>query len=164
MQYLLLNVKLFSHYPHYYIESLMCNTSWYWFPEKHKNIFDKGVIVNELGIEEKTLIKSSILDKLDSLTEKRHIPVIGMFFSAGFTLWILLILIFYIIYSKKYRLLFTLLPFIFNYLIILAGPSNAEFRYIIPMYMSLTIMYGCVINEIKKGENIWKKEKEILWK
>ncbi len=89
---------------------------------------------------------------MDPLTEKRHIPVIGMFFSAGFTLWILLILIFYIIYSKKYRLLFTLLPFIFNYLIILAGPSNAEFRYIIPMYLSLPIMYGCVINEIKKGE------------
>ncbi len=60
MQYLLLNVKLFVRYPHFYIESLMCNTSGYWFPEKHKNIFDKGVIVNELGIEEKTLIKSSV--------------------------------------------------------------------------------------------------------
>lgn len=153
LQYVILNIKLFAHYPNYYIESILCNTSGYWLPEKHKTLFDKGVIVNDFGIETKQLINNSLLDKLDKLTDNRQLTIVGMLFSAGLTLWVLMFLIFYIIYKRKYYLLVPLLPSIFNYIIVLMGPSNTEFRYIIPMYMPLSIMYCLIINRAKKDED-----------
>lgn len=163
IQYLLLNIKLFMHYPNYYIESILCNTSGYWFPENIKLIFDRGVISNTLGIETRPLISNNkILDTLDLLPDNRQIPVIGMFFSPGFTLWIFITLIFYVIYQKKYSLLVALLPSIYNYIIILLGPSNTEFRYIIPMYMPLSVMYCLLINEINIEKESDKNENSSI--
>ena len=162
MQFIVLNIKLFVHYPSYYIEAILCNTSGYWFPESQKAAFDKGVISNELGIKTKTIAKNNITDTLEQATENRQIPVIGMLFSTGFTLWVLMVIIFYIIYEKKYKLLVAFLPSIFNYIIILLGPSNTEFRYIIPMYLPLSIMYCITINEIKKEKDSDKNENSSI--
>lgn len=148
LQFVTLNVKLFINHPTYYIESILCNTSGYWYPENRKLMFERGVVENKFEIENKSLISgNSILQELDWGPEKREIPVIGMLYSSGFCFWMLLVIIFYTIYRKKYSLLIAQLPLILNYLTIIAGPSNNEFRYILPIYICIPILYSLVIND-----------------
>ena len=147
-EYIKLNFKLLFKYTPYYIESLLCNTSGYWYLEDRIIINGWGVMENAIGVEPVNLIKDNKVIHIPEIliNNKNHLPILGMMFSAGISLWLLLLLLSYIVYNKKYRIIITLLPLLINYLIILIGPCNRQFRYILPMYLPLAIMYCVIIN------------------
>lgn len=123
----------------------------YWYPENRKLMFERGIVGNVFGIESKSLISNNpVLQEMDWLPEKREIPVIGMLFSAGFCVWVFLFLLLYLLYQKKYCLLLTCLPLLFLYLTILVGPSNTEFRYILPIYLCNPIISVLIMNPLKE--------------
>ena len=161
IKFVILNLKMFFKYPSYYIESVLCNTSGYWYPEDIKLIFDRRIVDNKLGISTSSKIETNfIFQYIDWFSEKRSIPVVGMLFSCGFTFWMFLYIIFYIIYKKAYKLLIPQLIVFINFLIIIAGPSNTEFRYIIPMYLTLPFIYCITIKELKINNNVKKLEEK----
>jgi hypothetical protein len=63
-----------------------------------------------------------------------------MFFSLGFTFWIVLLFFIYTIYKKNYNLTITYMPILFLWLTNLASPVFCEFRYMYSMFTCLPIL------------------------
>lgn len=73
----------------------------------------------------------------------KHFPfylIIGLIVNIGFSNWLLLFMIFYLIYRKKYKETILFLPSIIILLVCFASPANTYFRYAMPNIFSMPII------------------------
>ena len=74
-----------------------------------------------------------------------RVPVISMLFSAGFTFWLILILIFYCAYKKYWRALFPAAFIIGLWLTMILGPLTL-YRYTFPLLLTIPIFLTYILN------------------
>lgn len=107
----------------------------------------------EFGIEEKPIIKITLLDKFRDFINTRNIPIISMFLNIGFLFWMILLCVTYNIYNKKYKNILIFLPVLFVWLTTLASPVFCEPRYVYSIFTCLPLFVGITIsNEIEEGK------------
>ena len=141
-------IKLGVKYPRTYIESFLCNSYGYWYPESIHWVVSKEVyksnneIESNLNIKQDPIIKSKLIDTMASSPIDRNIPVIWMIYSVGFNFWIFIILLGYNIYKQEYKSCLMYLPILFLWLTCLASPVFCEFRYIYSLFTCLPLLIG----------------------
>lgn len=76
-----------------------------------------------------------------------YIPLLGSIVNIGFTVWIYLYLLTYLIVEHKRKFIVLLLPALTLLLTCVVGPVNTYFRYMIPIVMSLPLIIGLIYYE-----------------
>ena len=83
----LLRVEHLRQYFKDYVESFISNSYGYYYPEAKHWVANRTMEQNTIGIKQEPIIKGDIISKIDSLIEKREIPIISMCFSIGMAFW-----------------------------------------------------------------------------
>ena len=149
LKFIKLWVSLFFKYPKEYIESFLCNSVGYWYPETVHTVISKNIYHFDKGIylERNSIIKIDLIEKWTNFIEARNVPVIAMIFSIGANMWIIFILFMYCIYSKKYNLFLLYIPVFALWLTILASPVHAEYRYIFGIFTTLPFVISVTLKK-----------------
>ena len=140
-------ISLGIQFPKQYIESFLCNTVGYWYPETVHTVVTRNIYNFEDGIliVQRDLINVGLLKKYDSIIEMRNIPVISMLFSIGFFVWILFISCMYCIYIRDYKKMLLYIFVFALWLTVLASPVHAEYRYIFGLFTAMPLILSCTI-------------------
>ena len=153
-EFISLWVGLFFKYPVEYIESFLCNSYGYWYPEASHWVANRTVENNDIGIQNSPKFPTEFIQRIDSLIEKRDLPIISMFFSIGFAFWIIVVFFMYSIYTKKYKQLLAYIPILILWLTTLASPVFCEYRYVYSMFTCIPILvFGTLSLDFKNKEN-----------
>lgn len=141
-------VKLCLKYPRAAVESFLCNSYGYWYPEAIHWVVGREVFETKqekelaLQLEDKPIADFQGLEKFDSLLDRRDLPLNSMLYSIGFVFWIVVTMLMYAIYKKQYKLIVIYIPVAILWLTCLASPVFGEFRYIYSMFTCLPILMG----------------------
>lgn len=154
-EFIKLWIKLLREYFKDYVESFISNSYGYYYPEATHWVANRTMEPNNMGISQKPLIEGKIVSKIDSLIEKRDIPIVSMFFSIGTAFWLLVIALGYKIIKKEYKHIISYLIIFILWLTIVASPVFCEYRYAYPMFtiLPLFISLNFTKKELKNGEN-----------
>lgn len=143
-----LYIKLAIKYPGETLEALVGNTYGYYYPEVVTYSIATGVYQTPFEAEqfmnlyEAPIIEIQLLDNvIDSIYDKQ-IPIVSLIANIGFVFWIVLGIVFYNIYQKRYEYLLMFIPVGILYLTCLASPVSGELRYIYAMFLSLPLFVG----------------------
>ena len=148
-EFIKLWLKLFVKYPKEYVESFLCNTVGYWYPETVHTVITKNIYNFEDGIviQKQPILQIESIEAYTNFIDARNIPVITMVFSIGATVWITIILAMYCVYKKKYKLLTMYIPVCALWLTVLASPVHAEYRYIFGLFTTIPILMTTSLKE-----------------
>lgn len=155
-------IKLCFKYPKTAIESFLCNSYGYWYPEYRywvvaRSTVNSDVNANKVDFNQKSLINFKSLNNFDKVIDKRDIPIVSMIFSIGFAFWLVLISMAFSIYKKNYSKLLMYLPILVLWLTCLASPVSGEYRYVYAMFVCLPLLWGINLREeIEDGENSYE--------
>lgn len=149
IEFMKLWARLIIKFPRTCIESFLCNSYGYWYPEAQSWVANRDVEPNELGIYQRPIVQIDIVKKIDSLIERRNIPIVSMFFSIGFFFWCILFLFVYCIYRKKYQTLLIFMPILGLWLTTLASPVFCEFRYVYSLVTCLPFLTMSIFEDNK---------------
>lgn len=166
--------KLCLKYPKDAIESFLCNSYGYWYPEakgvvisydfvdytQYENIFEAKLAekVKEVKYEKSPIVKIQLIDDIKEEIDNRSIPVVSLLFSIGLFIWMLIMCIGYVIYKKKYKYLLAYVPMIMLWLTTLASPVACEYRYIYSLFTCFPILSIGIISIVNKQKNSEKEE------
>ena len=148
VEFVKLWISLGIKYPRTYIESFLCNSYGYWYPEALHWVVSKEIYESEneteknLELKQTPIIKSKKIDKLTESPINRQIPLVWMIYSIGFNFWIFVVMLGYNVYKKEYKLCLIYLPVLFLWLTCLASPVYCEFRYIYSLFTCLPMFIG----------------------
>lgn len=140
--------KLCFKYPKTAVESLLCNSYGYWYPEFQYWVVARSTVNSDndgkivLPIEQQSLLENARWNNYDSFIEKRNIPIISMLFSIGFVFWLVVVSFGYVIYKKEYKKLLIFVPVLVLWLTCLASPVSGEYRYMYAMFAMIPILIG----------------------
>lgn len=141
--------KMFFKHPITYIEATIENTYGYFYPIKTNwYIYYKYTnIINEDGFNyhyNDLNISRSILSIFGLIFP--YIPLLGLIVNISFNIWIILFILCYLIYKKKYKKMCYLSIPLSLILVCIASPANAYFRYALPFIfgMPLIISLFCI--------------------
>lgn len=140
-------------HPLTYLEATLNNTYGYYYPltsdwyiyTKYNKVLKEHQFsyhYNNLGMLRFVLIIFGVLFPF--------LPIIGLFVNIGFSTWILLFMIFYLIYKKKYKNILPYLPSILVFMVCLVSPVNTYFRYMLPNIFAMPVMLAIFFHAIKK--------------
>lgn len=140
-------------HPKTYIESVINNTYGYYYPRKTNwYIYYKYLpILQEHGFD----YHYNKLFKLRGLLSfyghmYQYIPLLGLIVNIGFNTYLLIFMLLYLIYNKKYKDMFYLLPSFLILLVCIASPANTYFRYALPNIFAMPLLISIFININKK--------------
>ena len=169
--------KLCLKYPKEAIESFLCNSYGYWYPEgkgvvisydfvdytQYESIFDAKLAesVKDVKYEKSPIIKIQLIDDIKEEIDNRSIPVVSLFFSIGLFIWMIIICIGYVVYKKKYKYLLAYIPMFILWLTTLASPVACEYRYIYGLFTSFPILSACIISMVNEKNKEEKETQEI---
>lgn len=151
-----LYIKLAIKYPLETLEAFVGNTYGYYYPEVvtysvatgvYKSPFEKEQFMN---LKEAPILNIPIIDDIINSIYEKQIPIVSLIANIGFVFWIVLILLFYNIYKKKYNYLLIFIPIGVLYLTCLASPVSGELRYIYSMFLSVPLLVGISLKDVKK--------------
>lgn len=163
--------KLCLKYPKDAIESFLCNSYGYWYPEakgvvisydfvdtqNYKNTkFSEEMIQKareDIKYEKSPIIKIQLIDNIKQGIDNRSIPVVSFLFSIGIFVWMLVICIGYVIYKKEYKYLLAYIPIVLLWLTTLASPVACEYRYVYSIFTCFPILSVGIINIINNKKN-----------
>ena len=143
-----LYIKLAIKYPGETLEALVGNTYGYYYPEVvtyplatgvYKSPFEAEQFMN---LHENPIINIPVLDSMINAIYDKQIPIVSLIANIGFVFWIVLGIVFYNIYQKRYKYLLMFIPVGVLYLTCLASPVSGELRYIYAMFVSLPLFIG----------------------
>ena len=141
-------VKLAVKYPRATIESFLCNNYGYWYPEAIHWVVGREVFISTqekeqaLDLKNTPIVNLECLEKFDSILDRRDIPLNSMIYSIGFTFWVVLAMLMYVIYKKKYECIIIYISIIILWLTTIASPVFGEFRYIYSMFTCVPLLIG----------------------
>ena len=142
-------------HPVVYIEATLENTYGYYYPPKTNWYIYSNY--------KKTLKENGFDYHFNNLNGLRkyilkfgkafpYIPILGLIVNIGFSTWLILFMIFYLIYKKRYKEIITFTPSLVVLLVCIASPVNTYFRYALPNVFANLILVGIFMNIIKKKE------------
>lgn len=154
-EFIKLWIKLLKQYFKDYVESFISNSYGYYYPEAKHWVANRTMEPNNMGISQQPLIDGNLVSKVDSLIERRDIPILSMFFSIGTAFWLIVICLGYKIMKKEYKHIVSYLIIFILWLTIVASPVFCEYRYAYPMFtiLPLYISLNFIKKELKNGEN-----------
>ena len=146
--------------PKTYVEATLNNTygyfypvktNWYIYVNENKTINNYGFDYhfNDLNVLRSALMVYGLVFP--------YIPFLGLIVNIGFNTWILLFMIAYLIYRKKYKEIIYLIPSIIVLLVCFASPVNTYFRYALPNVFAMPTMLLIFLN-IRKEESLNEKK------
>ena len=77
-----------------------------------------------------------------------YTPVIRYLHRAGVYTWILIVLLSYLIYRKKYKEIICFVPVVVMLLTNIASPVNGSIRYTMPIMAALPVLWGFVLSHV----------------
>lgn len=145
----------FKKHPMIYLESTLHNTYGYFYPPKtnwyiyctYNDVlkkYDFDYDFNSLKHLRKMLSGFGLAFP--------YIPIIGLIVNIGFSTWLLLFMISYLIYLKQYRKMLYLLPSMIVLLVCFASPVNAYFRYALPTIFAMPMLLAIFKSIIENRE------------
>ena len=141
-------LKLMIKYPTDYIESFICNSYGYYYPEAKHWVANRTMEKDDiLNLQTSPIVEIKAVKKIDSYIEKREVPFISMLFSIGFIFWIITICFVYCIYKKEYRKVLIYIPVIMLWVTTLASPVFCEFRYVYSLVTCLPVFIIEILNK-----------------
>lgn len=149
-------LKLLKGYFKDYVESFISNSYGYYYPEAYHWVANRTMETNNLGLEQTPIIYGIIVSKVDSLIERRDIPLLSMCFSIGTAFWLIVICLGYKILKQEYKNILIYLPIFILWLTIVASPVFCEYRYAYPLFTTLPLYIALNFikrKELKNGKN-----------
>ncbi len=146
-------LKQLKKHPITYVEATINNTYGYFYPAKTNwYIYTKyNSTINQYGFNYSFNNLNTLRDILSSYGKIfQYIPVIGLIVNIGFNTWIILFMLAYLTYRKKYKELIYLIPSLIVLLVCVASPVNTYFRYALPNIFALPTMFGIFQKEARK--------------
>ncbi len=145
--------------PKTYVEATLNNTygyfypvktNWYIYVNENKTINNYGFDYhfNDLNVLRSALMVYGLIFP--------YIPFLGLIVNIGFNTWILLFMMAYLIYRKKYKEIIYLIPSIIVLLVCFASPVNTYFRYALPNVFAMPTML-LIFLSIRKEESLNEK-------
>ena len=144
LEFLSMWMKFLIKYPLDYIESFLCGNYGYWYPDAQNWAVTRS---SDLGF--KPILDTKIVPYIDSLIDRRDIPIITNLFSIGTNVWIMLIAFALCIYKKEYKLLIIFIPVITIVLTSMASPVFCEFRYVYGLFTTIPLLLAITYQKIK---------------
>lgn len=148
IEFFKLYFKLVIKYPLETLQSFISNTYGYYYLDVQTfpvaiGTFESTVEKEQfMDIQTKPILKISFIDKILDVIYDKEVPILNLVANIGFVFWIVLILLVYCIYEKKYEYILMYIPIAVLYLTCLASPVSGELRYIYPMFTCLPIFIG----------------------
>ncbi len=133
----------FKKHPITYVEATIENTYGYFYPiETNWYVHVKGKkIVNNYGFDYHFNMLNPIRTILKGFAIIfPYIPFIGLIINIGFNSWILLFMLSYMIYKRKYKDIIYLIPSFILLLVCFVSPANTYFRYALPNIFAMPVM------------------------
>ena len=131
-------------HPLVYVEATIANTYGYIYPvETNWYVHIKGKkIINNYGFDYHFNKKLRPLRMVlgGFAIAFPYIPFIGLLINIGFNTWILLFMLSYLFYRKKYKDIILLIPSFLILLVCFVSPANTYFRYVLPNVFALPLM------------------------
>lgn len=131
-------------HPLVYVEATIANTYGYIYPvETNWYVHIKGKkIINNYGFDYHFNKKLRPLRMVlgGFAIAFPYIPFIGLLINIGFNTWILLFMLSYLFYRKKYKDIILLIPSFLILLVCFVSPANTYFRYALPNVFALPLM------------------------
>lgn len=149
-----LYVKLALHFPIETIESLIAGTYGYYYPDMTTFPVAVGNYESPLDNEKFMEIKHNEnlivpgVDKVINTIYDKKMPIVSLLANIGFAFWVVMILLMYNIYRKKYENILMYIPIAVLYLTCLASPVSGELRYIYSMFISIPLFIGFAIDKV----------------
>ena len=143
-----LYVKLALRFSGETLEALVSNTYGYYYPEVVTYSIATGVYQSPfeaeqfMDLHEDQIVKIPVLDNLINSIYDKQIPIVSLIANIGFVFWVVLGIVFYNIYQKRYKYLLMFIPVGILYLTCLASPVSGELRYIYSMFVNLPLFVG----------------------
>ena len=138
-EYLKLWIKIGIRYPIDYLTAFIKQTYGYYYPDTSYWVYADGITQNEMGIEQKPILSADLAKRIknfggDIWSQGLHcglqIPLYGSCFNVATYTWILIAMIAYVLYRKKWGLFFQYLLLLCIFFTLMAAtPVYAEFRY-----------------------------------
>ena len=166
MNYFKIWFKQFLKHPTVYVQATMNNVYGYFYPEcKIVEISLQTVNYNK-SLENTGEFDYKYLENLNCernivnilMTTIQKIPVISWIINIGLNTWILLGIVVYLLYTKRYRYLIYIIPMISILLVNIASPVNNYFRYAIPYIFAMPLIISILIGIVNKEKG--RKENE----
>lgn len=151
--------KQFLKHPDTYIQAFLNQTYGYFYPNRKEiqpDLFifrfngwekwDDGTLLFEHAID-----NPALRDFLEDYCYSVYtLPVISMFFSAGFHVYLLLGCVLVLAAHKKWRQLSLYVPSLIILLVCLVSPVNAKIRYMFPIMAVLPLNLAWCVYAVKK--------------
>lgn len=142
--------KQFTKHPITYIEATINNTYGYFYPPKTRWFiyykYDDRIVEDGFNYHYNSLSNlRKILSNFGRIFP--YIIILGFIVNIGFNVWILIFMLVYLIYKKKYKEMIYLFPSFVLILVCVASPVNAYFRYALPYVFALMLNLGIFIKE-----------------
>ena len=147
--------EMFKKYPLTYVEATINNTYGYFYPFSTKwYIYYKYTpIIKEHGIDYHYNNLTNLRTNLSNYGNIfPYIPIIGLIVNIGFSNYILIFMLFYLIYKKKYKEMCYLFPSFVLTLVCIASPVNTYFRYALPTIFAMPVMISMFFKTIRNGK------------
>lgn len=146
----------FLKYPISYIDAFFGTCSGYLDVKETRNLsMLVGTFENSLEIEANPILELKFVSFMENLKDNLQIPIIELLFNTAINFWIILFLLTYLIYKKKYNFVVAFIPMIVYFLTVLLGPLNGEYRYIFFTSTTMPLILGItLINENKAEKEI----------
>lgn len=148
--------KQFLKYPITYLDAVLNKSYGYFYPDDKGKMKDYYVVggdiytLNEDGADLKSFFPEHV-KRLDNIMKVfREIPLLGYTTSIGFYFWCSLTAIFLLIKCKGNKFLYLFVPAFLVFLVCIASPVNAYFRYGLAVVFTLPFYAVVVIYAMMK--------------
>ena len=127
----------------------------YFYPESNPRQFTTDFIIdahdsiNNTGNFDYHYIEElrGARENIKTLTDiSKKIPLISWVNNIAFNVWAIIIIFVYLIYTKKFRYIVYIMPFISIILVCIASPINAYFRYAIPYVFAMPLIIAIFVD------------------
>ena len=169
MNYLKVWFGQFFKHPNVYFQATFNNAYGYFYPESNSRqyaidyVVDAYEAINDTGNFDYHYIDGLRdvrvnLKKMAEITQK--IPPASWITNVALNVWIIIFILFYLMYSKRFRYIIYIMPLISIILVCIASPINVYFRYTLPYVFAMPLTVALFIDIIKNNEgNEIKNEK-----
>ena len=147
--------EMFKKHPLTYVEATINNTYGYFYPFSTKwYIYYKYTpIIKEHGIDYHYNNLTNLRTNLSNYGNLfPYIPIIGLIVNIGFSNYLLIFMLFYLMYKKKYKEMCYLFPSLVLTLVCIASPVNTYFRYALPTIFAMPVMISMFFKIIRNGK------------
>ena len=153
--------RQFFKHPNVYVEAFLNNYYGYFYLEGNIEEYTTRFIVNcdddltktgEFNYSYNDEYKGERNAVKHLLNISKRMPVIYWCTNIGLNTWILLIVLGYLIYKKKYKFIVFLLPSLVTLLVCCVSPVNAYFRYELPNIFAMPLIISIFVDIIRDKE------------